>query len=90
MTKNDLIRINEIKTRVNEATREPWYLIEDRTINALPGFYPITIANTSDGNRGIADARFIVFSRSDIPFLLSIIKKQELEINKLKLLKNMD
>ena len=67
-------RIDEIKARLEAATPGPWYTCE-RAVEALPGFYPILIAETARGLRGLPDAQLIAHAPDDIAYLLGEIDR---------------
>jgi hypothetical protein len=81
-------RIEKIHNRERRASPPPWEeLREYGEWYILDGDGYGIWSCENDGSRLCGndnDNKFIIFARSDIPFLLSIIKRQENEINILK------
>lgn len=68
-------RLAEIKARVDAATKGPWTLENDWTIEVSGGDGLIAKMQLQDG----VNAKFIVNARSDIPWLLAHISRLEAE-----------
>ena len=77
MTEQEQKRVGEIRAREEKATPGPWA----RNVNSDDDYNDFGSSQTGEHigfvNGKDDDATFIINSRSDIPFLLDLVKRQQ-------------
>ncbi len=86
MTDTETAQVQQIREREQQATKGPWGVRFDHDVTGYPCYFIRGVSG--DGKRDVqslaANARFIEGARTDIPFLLALLARQQAEIDRLR------